>query len=106
MVMCEVNYLLCFYRLWLDDTYANYGGELYLKDWYNNPKVLFDPIVFNALIRHSITGTAQNFDENVVDAVTSLQFLRLLTESSCIFPSNFRCITICSSHLTRVGAWI
>uniref|UniRef100_A0A0P5PNQ9 Chorion peroxidase n=1 Tax=Daphnia magna TaxID=35525 RepID=A0A0P5PNQ9_9CRUS len=61
-------------ELWLDDTYANYGGELYLKDWYNNPKVLFDPIVFNALIRHSITGTAQNFDENVVDAVHNYLF--------------------------------
>lgn len=57
------------HRLWLDDTYSNYGGEFHLKDWYNNPRPLFDPIIFNALLRHFITGTAQNFDENVVDAV-------------------------------------
>lgn len=62
------------YRLWLDDTYANYGGELHLKDWYNNPKVLFNPLVFNALIRHFITGPIQNFDENVADSVSFLDF--------------------------------
>jgi hypothetical protein len=65
------NEFLCHYRLWLDDTYSHYGGELYLKDWFNNPKVLFDPVIFNALLRHFITGTAQNFDENVADAVNS-----------------------------------
>ena len=69
LIYCKHKISLLLNRLWLDDTYSNYGGELYLKDWYNNPKILFDPVIFNALLRHFITGTAQNFDENVVDAV-------------------------------------
>ena len=31
--------------------------------------MLLDPVILNALIRHFITGTAQNFDDNVVEAV-------------------------------------
>jgi len=90
--------------LWLDDTYSHYGGELYLKDWFNNPKVLFDPVIFNALLRHFITGTAQNFDENVADAVTSLT--PNPSRNSKLIPISFRYITTCSNHHIKAGDWI
>ena len=57
-----------------------------MKDWYNNPRILLEPPIFNALIRHLITGTTQNFDDNVVDAVSLVSwcplFLLLITFDS------------------------
>jgi hypothetical protein len=61
----------CNHRLWLDDTYSVYGGELHLKDWFNNPTILLRGGLVDALIRHFITGTSQNFDYNVAEAVKS-----------------------------------
>ncbi len=56
----------------MDDAYSVYGGELFLKDWFNNPSILNQPAVLNAMIRHFITGSAQNFDYNVAEAVGSI----------------------------------
>jgi len=63
-----------FNELWLDDTYSVYGGELHLKDWFNNPTILLRGGLVDALIRHFITGTSQNFDYNVAEAVHQYLF--------------------------------
>ena len=58
-------------HLWMDDTYSVYGGVLHLKDWYNNPSVLRNPNIFNALIRNFMTEYSQNFDYNIADGVNN-----------------------------------
>ena len=59
-----------FCSLWVDDTYSKYGGKLHLKDWFNNPKILLDPVLLNAMIRNFITKPAQNVDTHVAEAVS------------------------------------
>jgi len=63
-----------FEDLWVDDTYSKYGGKLHLKDWFNNPKILLDPVLLNAMIRNFITKPAQNVDTHVAEAVHHFLF--------------------------------
>ena len=95
---------ICNHRLWLDDTYSVYGGELHLKDWFNNPTILLRGGLVDALVRHFMTGTSQNFDYSVADAVKStLAFC--LTYLANFKSTRSRFINICSNHLSKAGAW-